>query len=769
MTEIEKFYNSFKKEISSLQFAEENGESQEQAFTRICLDMLIQANETDNAVVAYDEKALGTRNQHKINGYAVSESCETIDLFISVYKPSDSIEILDKQNIDRAYTRITNFFLKAYYKHYENELAETSSIFEFAHQLASSMEIRNNLIRVNVFILTNARYKGEIPIHKEIEGQKIFINIIDIDKLYSISAQSRLPILLDFKEYKIESKCMQIPTGSELYDGYLTYLPGQFLALLYEQYGFKLLEQNVRSFLQFRGGINQGIKETILKRPNMFFAYNNGISATADTIVLDESKSDILKIDNLQIVNGGQTTATLFHVSKEAKENLDKVLVPMKISVIKNVDKSYEIVKNISKYANTQNKINDADLSANDPIFVEIEKLSRYMLTPMTFDSNQQHYWFFDRISRQYDNLLVQNSKTKSRKKAFLLKYPKQCKFTKYELAKYYNSYYELEVGGKIIVGPHCVVDGNEINFRAFRDNVMMNLEINNVFFEDLIAKAILFKEVDKRHGTKRSKTPPIGDMKQVMVPYSIALLQIATDGCLDLEKIWKKQNISSELSDYMYNLMVQLNNFLKNNSPRSNIIEWATKEDCWRFVKERFDIPSIDHIKNDICSKEAIEYRYMSKEPSDAEIDSLNQQLVSSISSETWIKVADWGKDSGCLSLSDQNTSRNMAHKIKYGYKLNKHDVVKGIKIYEIVCRNNYEVFEDGITNGVINDSISKDQLSEILMWEKTPIILEDWQLKIIQNAYSHDSLNEFRTAELLLLRKILSENGFKNKSMEI
>ena len=129
---------------------------------------------------------------------------------------------------------------------------------------------------------------------------------------YSISSQSRLPIQLDLQEYNLEPACLPIPTGTEEYDGYLTFLPGSFLAFLYEQYGFKLLEQNVRSFLRFRAGINRGIKETILKRPQMFFAFNNGISATADSIELDDSNSIIRKISNLQIVNGGQTTATFF-------------------------------------------------------------------------------------------------------------------------------------------------------------------------------------------------------------------------------------------------------------------------------------------------------------------------------------------------------------------------------------------------------------------------------------------------------------------------
>ncbi len=764
MTEIEKYYNSLKKEITSLQFAEENGESQEQSFTRICLDLLTQANETDNAVVAYDAKSFGTRNQHQINGYAITDNCETIDLFITIHVPSDNIELIDKQSIERASNRITNYFYKAFFNHYENELAETSSIFEFSHQLATSDQIRNNLIRVNAFILTNARYTGEIQTPRVINGQKIFIYVIDVDKLYNMSAQSHLPIQLDLKELNIEPPCLKIPTGSDLYDGYMTYFPGKFLASLYDQYGFKILEQNVRSFLQFKGGINRGIKDTIVKRPNMFFAYNNGISATADAITLDETGAFIREINNLQIVNGGQTTATLFHASKDAKENLEKVLVPVKISVIKNSDNSYEIVKHISKYANTQNKINDSDLSANDPVFVEIEKLSHYMITPKTMEGDQQHYWFFDRISKQYDNLLSQNSKTKTKKKQFLSKFPKQCKFTKYELAKFYNSFYELEEGDKIIIGPHCVVDGNEVNFRAFRDYVLPRIEANKVFYEDLIAKAILYKEVDRRHGRKRGLIPPIGDMKQVMVPYSIALLQIATEGCLNLEKIWKNQKISSELSDYMYNLMVNLYQFLKDNSPKTNIIEWSTKEECWKRVKAEFTTPNIDCIKKDICSKNEIDKRYSNEELVDIELCSLNLELIKSIFSETWTKIADWGKDSGCLSLPDQNIARNIAHKNRFEYELNTREITKGIEIYEIVCRNNYETFEKEIANNNTTDNtLSKEIILKMLTWENTPIVLEGWQFKIIQQSYKDNSISKFREAELLRIKKLLLDHGFK------
>lgn len=760
MTEIDKFYSSFINEISVRQLSEENGASQEQVFTRLCLDSLVQANETENPVLAYDEKGLGTRKQHKINAFAISESLDTIDLFIAVYSPSTTIEIVDKISIERACTRIQNFFLKCINGKYEDDLAETSQVFELAHQLYSSQELKNNLIRINAFILTNGRYKGDLPKFKDIEGYTMFVNVIDIDKLYSISEMSRLPIYLDLREYGIIPPCLQIPIETDKYDSYLTYLPGWFLANMYKQYGFKLLEQNVRSFLQFRGGINRGIRDTIMKSPAMFFAYNNGITATADAIKLTESGDGITNINNLQIVNGGQTTATLFYVSREAKESLDSVLVPVKISVINDKINSYEIIKSISKYANTQNKINDADLSANEPILVEIEKISRYMLTPLSVKSNLQHYWFFDRISKQYDNLLALESKTKSRKRAFLCRYPKNCKFTKYELAKFYNSYCELIDGDKIVVGPHCVVDGNEVNFRAFRDYIMPTLNVNQIFFEDLIAKAILFKEIDRRHGTKRSKIKPISDMKQVMVPYSIALLRQATNGCLDLEKIWKNQSISEELSEYMYYLMVKLNEFLIQRSPRTNIIEWATKEECWKLVKSEFITPPITPILRDIISKDSIEERYKSEDSLDSDFLELSKNLFETISMETWSEISAWGKDSGCVTFSDINIIRNIVHKLKFKYKLSVRELKKAMDVYEICCINNYEIFTRDI-NATETANLSMDVVTRMVAWDKTPIVLKSWQFKILQQTLISKIQSPFRIAELKLIEKLLIENG--------
>ena len=57
----------------------------------------------------------------------------------------------------------------------------------------------------------------------------------------------------------------------------------------------------------------------------MFLAFNNGISATADFIELDKSGGFIKSVKNLQIVNGGQTTASIYHTWKNDKVDLSLV------------------------------------------------------------------------------------------------------------------------------------------------------------------------------------------------------------------------------------------------------------------------------------------------------------------------------------------------------------------------------------------------------------------------------------------------------------
>lgn len=738
MQEIEKYYSSLYQDIRSMQDSSDEGASQEQLFTQIALDLLSDGGETENAYLAYDEKALGTKNQHKINGYALSDNYETVDLFITVYLGEDSsIQKITKDKIDQAVTRITNFFRKAVYNDYVNEVEESSPIFEFADTLANYKELKENLVRVNAIILTNGEYKGDFPPSQTIGGYKVFCRVVDINYLYNISEQSRIPIEICFGEDGIKVPCLTAETESDEYQAYIAIMPGQGLANLYERFGARLLEQNVRSFLQFAGKINKGIRNTIMNEPHMFLAFNNGIAATADHIELDASGRYISKISNLQIVNGGQTTASIYHTWKKDKADISNIFVPLKLSVIKNEKEFSGIVSQISRYANTQNKVNDADFTANNPFLIELEKLSRYILTPTTERNNIQTNWFFERARGQYKNIRQKDGFTKSRQKQFDLKYPKWQMFTKVELAKYVNAYQEVWEGRRLVIGPHIVVRGNEKNYAQFINNNTLK-KINSIYFEDTVAKIILFKAAEKLYGVKPNN---IGEMRNAVVPYAIALLGHLTNYRLDLYKIWKNQVISDSLSQFMYELMKKLNQFIIDNSPSSHYIEWAKKEECWTKIKDAVWSVNIADIEADMADD-----AQMAKRQAIAETDDEREQqqyeieLLKSIPHKLWREIETWGKESGFLSINQQTTAFEMAGRVKFNRAINELERSKAMRVYDIVCAENIDLLSKAdelqdeavvpIKKPIENSSeITMEVVRQMVEWDKRRRTLKDWQ----------------------------------------
>lgn len=763
MTDIEKYYLQLCQEVTSRQLANEEGDTQEQTFTRLFLELLSEAGETENTTVAYDEKDFGTKKAHKINGYAISDNYETVDLFITIYRTGEEIPVIYKKEIDQAVTRIINFFRKATYNNYEDDVAESSPIFEFAHTLGSYQELKDNLVRVNAFILTNGEYKGEIPQSTSLNGNKIFYRILDINYLFQVSEASHVPIEIDFDEEKAMVPCLPASTDNEEYQAYVAIIPGTCLASLYERFGSRLLEQNVRSFLQFNGKINKGIRETIKTEPHMFFAYNNGLAATADHIELDESGHFISRINNLQIVNGGQTTASIYYTQKKDKADISRIYVQMKISVIKKQEQFSEIVSRISKYANTQNKVNDADFTANNQALIEFEKLSRYILTPMSSDSPLQTFWFFERARGQYKTLRQKEGFTKSRQDAFDKKYPKGQVLTKTDIAKYLNAYEEVYEGKKLVIGPHIVARGNEKNYARFiNNNLPENLKkINNVYFEDTIAKAILFKTADKRYGTKASDVH-IGELKNVTVPYTIALLTRITDGKLDLYKIWKAQQLSPALSDFIFDLMIQVNEFIIKNSVGSHYIEWAKKEECWDKVKGHTFAYDLAQIKDDLIDSSNPPARRVTGEDQSGNGTYEHEMgIIHSIPPSLWNKIADWGQTSGFLAIHYQSAARDTAHKLKYNHLITETDRKRAMAIYEIVCKYNIELLDEAdelakqdqearkareVENeknrqesDVQTDDITLDLLKEMVDWDRRKRNLEDWKWKVMNDVVTN------------------------------
>ncbi|MFT4223520.1 AIPR family protein [Dysgonomonas sp.] len=697
MNEIEKYYQSLMQDIAAMQAGNEDGDTQEQTFTRIAVDILADAGETENADIAFDEKDTGRKGQHKINAYAVSENYETVDLFISIFDFSETVSTIAKAEIDRATIKITNFFKKAVEKDYVNEVAESSPIFEFANTLANFIELKENLVRVNAIILTNGEYRGHFPPSNTISDYSLFYRIIDINYLYKISEQSRVPIELDFENFegdKFEIPCLSTTTDNPDYKTYIAIIPGTCLAKLYERYGARLLEQNVRSFLQFTGKINKGIRDTIRNEPHMFLAFNNGIAATADHIELDETGHFINKISNLQIVNGGQTTASIYNTARKDKADISNIFVQIKFSIIEKQDLYSEIVSRISRYANTQNKVNDADFSASNPALVVFEKLSRYILSPVTAQNNMQTCWFFERARGQYKTLRGREGRTKSLQNAFDKKFPKNQMSTKVELAKYINAYQEIDDGKKLVIGPHIVVRGNEQNYAQFiANNLPDNInKINNVYFEDAIAKCILFKNTDKRYGKKPDS---IGEMKQVVVPYTLSLLNKITDNKLDLYRIWKNQQISTQLSNFIYDLMKQVNQFILDTYAGQHYIERAKREECWELVKNHPWNYNINEIKSDLIDEKNPPKRNTNIDFSEEELVQ-NREIVKSIPPALWNEIGKWGKDSGCFDITKQTVVSNIAYKLRQNKILADEEYQKGVEILDIVAAKNEDLLQE-------------------------------------------------------------------------
>ncbi|MDQ4121738.1 MAG: AIPR family protein [Acidobacteriota bacterium] len=763
-TELKKFHLSLMQDLKSTQLSDEEGGTLEQIFTQLAVDVLADAGETENVRVAYDEKQLGTKNQHKINAYAEPDNYETIDLFITIFKGADEPVRIPKDEIDTAAKRISNFHRKAKYKNYVNEIEESSPIWDFARTLSSLKALDENLVRINAIILTDGLYPGEIPKNDNISGCPVYFRVVDLNYLYNITEKAHVPIEIDFEEDGYEIPCIVSPSENDQYQSYLAILPGKALATIYERYGSRLLEQNVRSFLQFTGKINKGIRKTILEEPHMFLAFNNGIAATAESLELGESKNGkgviLSKVKDFQIVNGGQTTASIYHTFKKEKADVSKIFVQVKLSVVKNRNKFSEIVSRIAEYANTQNKVSVSDLSSNHPYHIELEKLSRSIFVPHIPGQNVQTKWFYERARGQYKNARLKNGFTKTKQKEFDQKNPKSQLFTKEDLAKFVNTFSEVyNKSKKLVIGPHIVVRGNQKNYTEF---IKYNLieKPDNVYFEDVVAKAILFRSAEKVYGVKPNS---IGDMRYVTVPYSIALLSYRTDNKLDLYKIWKNQEISENLKKLLYDLMVEVERYIKATAPGNLYGEWAKKEECWNQLKRHdFNINFKNTLRNDLEDPNNLSAR---RRLDDDDIQHIQAQeelsTIRGIPQEAWQAIADWGKNTELMSPQQATLAQNIYSILKRKTTIDEKTRQDAILILNHTVKYAPEILEE-------IEEVRKNQIIElikkIVRWNAENQVF-DSQLKQYMSDLAEEKreLTEEDKRKVIACLTKLEERGYK------
>jgi len=552
--------------------------STEDAFTSVFSSYVIDAGESflDNCNV------IGYRKEYekaKINAYVYDEYFQTLTLVVSVFENRTDISKMGKVDINKNVKQATKFY-RMCKSGYFNDVEETDPGYIIAEYIN---DYERDIENIKVVLLTNKETVPDIPESIKIDKIEVKFDVWDLERICQSLYQNKSheDLVIRFKnKYNNPLKMIKVKQDTDVYDCYIGVISGQCLAEIYRDEGQKLIEKNVRSFLQATGKINQGIKKTLIEEPEMFMTYNNGISTTAKSIVVDEEKSDddfvvIKEIVDWQIVNGGQTTASI-HNALQTGVDISQVNVQIKLTVIREQSKTEEMVGFISKYANSQNKINMSDFSANDPYHIEMARLSEKIYVPSESGKSTLR-WYYERARGQY-MVDVNRQPTPAAKKKFKEVSPKSMCISKTVAAKCMMAWMKF---------PNVVSKGLETNFIEF-SAMIKNGEVpepSQESYIDMISKVILFKECDKLVAKQN-----FGGYKAQINYYVIALLAEFHNDEVDDMDIWKRQSISPELSIRIEELILKVwNHFMNPEVVGINITQWCKKEDCWKLLKTRY------------------------------------------------------------------------------------------------------------------------------------------------------------------------------------
>ena len=668
---INSFYSNFMEEITMASDSETFGWEPQDFFTAVMLEYLEETGETDAPVIC-PFRGYGLQ----LNAYAFSEEYDNVDIFVSIFNESVTISSVSKNDIDAAIKRGIQLYRKATNDLYTS-FEKDNDVYEFAISIHDN---KKQIKTVRVIALTNGNTKPIALNSITLNGVEISFGVWDMDRLFrcTTSGKMRETIEIDFSEsFGQTIPCIE-NTVSEKYSVYLAIISGELLAAIYDQHGPRLLERNVRSFLQVKGAVNKGIRDTLKDEPDMFLAYNNGISVTAESveIIRDENgKPSIKKIRDMQIINGGQTTASIYNAKKDKKIDVDlsRVYVQMKLSVIDSSEDMDEIVPKISAYANTQNKIQMADFSANDPYHRKIEELSRVIWAPAQNGMKPQN-WFYERARGQYSDMLSKETTT-LRKKVFKEQHPL---FTKTDLAKYENTWDQL---------PYQVSEGAQKNFKKFtiRLSERGNFLPDEAYYQRLIAKAIMFRRTEKLIQAQQ-----YGGYRANIVTYTLAYLSYKTAQRINLDAIWKTQGLTPALEENIVAISKFVHESITNPPGGANIGEWCKKPKCWEIVKEyAYEItPSLE--KELISIDKSAPVVSATKSAATSAINVATEEEIrvikaaKSISAATWYALSKWAKETNNFQGWQRSIVFSVGQIIARGKQPSYKQAVQALKVYE-------------------------------------------------------------------------------------
>lgn len=557
----------------------------------------------------------------KLNAYTVNESKERLQLFI-VNEESidesideDNLCISNRSDYDKRFKQVTRFLNLAIKGSLNDKGQDSDGVVKSLIAKLNSNEGIEQFDVIEIFLISltpTVSFKGAMVQPRKIHFVDEFINtvyekeeiktkkdililrkVVDLNFIASViqSRGNREPLTIDFNTETDQKIEVIKAADEENFASYLCVLNAQVISDLYKRYSSRLLEKNVRSFLQFQK-VNKGIKETIRNKPEHFIAYNNGLTITASNAVIKSYKKTLYldSLTDFQIVNGGQTTATIYFSQKDGLD-ISKVNVMAKINVAKDVPESDldELISNISKYSNTQTKVTDVDIRSKSPQLRSIKSLSESVVTP------SGSKWFFERAKGEF---LTKVRHAGSNGKRLKGEFPRDRRFTNMELAKYYNSWGNA---------PWLVKKGGTLCFRNFIELIETNderkVEIDRDFYEKVVSKMILFKRMEKIHGQGKNA---IGQLRAAVIPYTLSIIYIYTDADstknnFNLEKVWKDESLQPELEEYLIYLMRTVNDLIKKYSASDDYNEYSRKPELWDAIKNCSEIKEV--MTNDYTS----------------------------------------------------------------------------------------------------------------------------------------------------------------------
>jgi hypothetical protein len=612
-------------------------------FVEYAIERLENNGEIIEGEIAFYEN-FGLKNRKiLIDGYSFDDADNSLTIFQCDYDEAEEIQIITKTDVLNTVSKMKNFIDEVINNNLKDKIQFTDSAHFFANQL--EIALKNNSLNKIKFIVVTTKKLSERVI-KRLEYEKVIgidteISIWDLARFHQFDEENLLQeeIEIDFQKYNSKGiVALEASSNGNDYQAYLSVIPGNILAEMYIEYGSKLLEGNVRSFLSTKVKVNKGIRTTILSEPYNFFTYNNGIAVTAteaDFLKLNDQLI-ITKIKNLQIINGGQTTASLASARLKDGKILNDISVQMKLTIV-NREKAEELIPKISRYSNSQNKVSEIDFFSSHPFHISMEKISRRVYANPVNDSQISTQWYYERARGSYQQ--EQMKLTSSQRKNYLIKVPKNQKVTISDLAKYHNTYKCF---------PHYVSRGSQRNMEFFAQMINKSWEKNsNVFHEGfykrMISIAIIFK-------TAENIVMNLDWYKQGyrahIVTYTLSKIfkiieEKHVDYSLDFTKIWNKQAISDELKKEITRISkITFEHITSEDRKVEDVKEWAKKEDCWK------DYSKIDIDISNSLTKTLILKNVLIKEDDKDEEDEIingviaNEILVVNKGSKFWKKL---------------------------------------------------------------------------------------------------------------------------------